>query len=196
MGHPHDIAADRLQLALICNLSPEKSLLVVQKEVRLGFPAPSSGRLLPQSEMRYGSRMPLLRVLLVDDSPADRFLAQEVFSAHGGTVSLTLTESGDTALAHLNTPDAPLPDVLLLDLNMPGMSGLDVLTEVKQSPTLHHIPVVMLTTSHARLDVEAAYALQASGYLVKSSDFGSFLQQIEAFVTYWSGHLFALPALP
>ena len=73
---------------------------------------------------------------------------------------------------------------------MPGMTGLDVLAEMKKSPELLHIPVVMLTTSQNSADVEAAYTLQANSYLVKSQDFHGFLEQVETFITYWRGNRF------
>lgn len=138
--------------------------------------------------------MPQLRVLLVDDSPTDRFLAQEAFADQEATVDLTLCESGREALDYMHRHRGQLPDVLLLDINMPGMTGFEVLAEMKQRPQLVHIPVVMLTTSQARTDVEAAYTLQASSYLVKSPDFGAFLAQVEAFITYWRGNRFRYSA--
>ena len=134
--------------------------------------------------------MPQLRVLLVDDSPTDRFLAQEAFAEQEAAVDLTLCGSGVEALEYMRQHHGHLPDVLLLDINMPGMTGLEVLAEMKKRPELVHIPVVMLTTSQARTDVEAAYTLQASSYLVKSPDFGNFLAQVEAFITYWRGNRF------
>lgn len=140
--------------------------------------------------------MPPLRVLLVDDSPADRFLAQEVFATHGLDVHLTTSDSGEAALDSMHHHHGHLPEVLLLDLNMPGMSGLDVLSEMKRDPELAHIPVVMFTTSQAKTDVEAAYRLQACAYLVKSPDFGVFLQQVESFITFWRCNRFPFAPQP
>lgn len=134
--------------------------------------------------------MPHLRVLLADDNPTDRLLAQEAFDEQELPVELTLCESGAEALAYMRSHHGHLPDVLLLDINMPGMTGLDVLAEMKNSPELLHIPVVMLTTSQNSTDVQAAYTLQANSYLVKSPDFHGFLEQVEAFITYWRGNRF------
>lgn len=134
--------------------------------------------------------MPLLRVLLVDDSPADRFLVQEVFAAHKLHVDLTLCDSGAEALDYMHRHQGHRPDVLLLDINMPGMSGLDLLATMKDDAELVHIPVVMLTTSQAQNDVQTAYTLQASSYLVKSSTFSVLLEQVEAFISYWRSNRF------
>lgn len=131
-----------------------------------------------------------LRVLLVDDNPTDRFLAQEAFDEQETAVDLRLCESGAEALDYMHQHRGQLPDVLLLDINMPGMTGLEVLSEMKKRPELVHIPVVMLTTSQDSTDIEAAYTLQASSYLVKSPNFGAFLEQVEAFITYWRGNRF------
>jgi CheY-like chemotaxis protein len=140
--------------------------------------------------------MPLLRVLLVDDSAADRFLAQEVFATHELTVDLTLCESGAAALEYMHRHHGQLPDVLLLDINMPTMTGFEVLATMKHDPELAHIPVVMLSTSQSSEDIRAAYTLQASSYLVKSPQFNVFLEQVEAFITYWSGNRFRYSAQP
>lgn len=134
--------------------------------------------------------MPQLRVLLVDDSSTDRLLAHEAFAEQAAPVNLTLCESGAEALAYMHRHHGHLSDVLLLDINMSGMTGLEVLVEMKNSPELAHIPVVMLTTSQAQTDVEAAYTLQANSHLVKSPDFGLFLKQVETFITYWRGNRF------
>lgn len=134
--------------------------------------------------------MPHLRVLLVDDSPTDQFLAQEAFSEQKFEVDLTLCDSGQEALDYMHRHHGHLPDVVLLDINMPGMTGFEVLVKIKESPELTHIPVIMLTTSQAATDIETAYTLQASSYLIKSPDFGLFLAQIEAFIGFWRGNRF------
>jgi CheY-like chemotaxis protein len=126
-----------------------------------------------------------LRVLLVDDSFVDRELAREAFSLMDEQTTLLTVESGSAALALLNAPDAVLPDVMLLDINMPGMNGFDVLQALKQEPHLHLLPVVMLSTSSSEQDKVHAYSLHASGYIVKSVDFQPFIHQVETFLTFW-----------
>lgn len=129
--------------------------------------------------------MPLpFHYLLVDDSLQDQLLAQEAFDHLCPECVLTCVGSGREALALLHSPEFQ-PDVVLLDLNMPGMSGFELLREMKKAPPLVHIPVVILSTSSAQQDVSEAYTLHASSYLVKSSSFAGFLEQLEKVLHYW-----------
>lgn len=127
-----------------------------------------------------------LQVLLVDDNPAARGLAEEAFSLSGQPCVVTMMESGDQALAALLARDAVRPDVVLLDINMPGMDGFAVLEAMKAQPHLRPIPVVMLSGSSAPQDIRKAYTLHANAYLVKSVEFQTFLNQIEDFVVFWT----------
>ena len=122
--------------------------------------------------------------LLVDDAPQDRFLAQEAFGHLCPECVLTCAGSGEEALDLLRSPGFE-PDVVLLDLNMPGMSGFEVLQAMKEDERLVHLPVVILSTSSAERDVRQAYTLHASSYLVKSANFTDFLEQLEQFLHYW-----------
>ncbi|MFC4636717.1 response regulator [Deinococcus hohokamensis] len=122
--------------------------------------------------------------LLIDDNPQDHLLAQEAFDYLCPDCKLTCVSNGQEALRLLRS-HGEQPDVLLLDINMPGMNGFDILKTVKEDAQLRHIPVVMLTTSGAREDISKAYSLFASSYLVKSTSFDDFLRQIEAFLKYW-----------
>lgn len=125
-----------------------------------------------------------LRIALVDDNPLDRALATEAFEEVCADCTLETYASGRVALDHLRRA-AKLPDVLLLDINMPGLNGFDVLDAMKADARLHLIPVVMLTTSSNPDDVAQAYTLHASSYVVKASGFGAFVAQLEAFIRYW-----------
>ncbi|GAA0501304.1 response regulator [Deinococcus depolymerans] len=124
------------------------------------------------------------QVLLVDDNPADLLLAQEVFREHGDALHVTTCSSGADAMAYLRAPDTR-PDVVILDVNMPVMSGFEVLQAIKDDPALVWIPVVMLSTSSHPGDVARAYTLHASSYMVKSSSFQAFMEQVDAFVRFW-----------
>lgn len=125
-----------------------------------------------------------LRIALVDDNPMDRHLAAEALDeVCPGCLAETFA-SGQALLRHLHA--APLPDLLLLDLNMPGLTGLDVLQALKADPRLSLMPVVVLTTSSAPSDIEQAYALHASSYLVKAATFTEFLAQVDALIRYWT----------
>ncbi|UBV44739.1 response regulator (plasmid) [Deinococcus taeanensis] len=125
------------------------------------------------------------RFFLIDDNPHDQLLAMEAFAELCPDCHLTFANDGSEALRLLQSTDE-LPEVILLDVNMPGMNGFEVLQSLKKDPRLATIPVVMLTTSGAPEDVAAAYTLYASSYLVKAQDFSAFLSQIEAFLGYWA----------
>lgn len=127
-----------------------------------------------------------LRLLLIDDSRTDRHLAEEVFAEYGHLCSVTTVASGQAAMQALLAAGARLPDVVLLDINMPGMSGFDVLRAMKGHPHLVQIPVVMLTTSNHDQDITQAYTLHASSYLIKSLNFQDFVAQIEGFLEFWT----------
>ncbi|GGK17588.1 response regulator [Deinococcus malanensis] len=124
------------------------------------------------------------QILLIDDNPQDRVLAEEAFEQVCADCHLLTQPSGPEALEYLKNTTV-LPDVLLLDVNMPGMNGFEVLAALKSDPRLALIPVVMLSTSQSQEDVARSYTLHASSYLVKAPSFGGFLAQIEAFLSYW-----------
>ncbi|UBV44171.1 response regulator (plasmid) [Deinococcus taeanensis] len=126
-----------------------------------------------------------LSILLVDDNEADRMLAEEAFDLLPAKVWVNLCATGDQALAWLRDPGNPLPNVIVLDVNMPGMSGLDVLRAIREDPVLRPLPVVMLTTSDQPGDIQQAYELVVSSYWVKQADFAGFVRQIEDFVGFW-----------
>ncbi|MFB9992664.1 response regulator [Deinococcus oregonensis] len=132
--------------------------------------------------------------MLVDDSFMDRELAREAFALMDPDTTLMAVESGSAALALLNAPAAVLPDVVLLDINMPGMNGFDVLQALKQQPRLHLLPVVMLSTSSSEHDITHAYSLHASGYIVKSVAFQPFIDQVDTFLAFWKQALLTASA--
>lgn len=127
-----------------------------------------------------------LRLLLIDDSFVDRHLAELVFAEYAHLCTVTTAASGSTALEGMLASGAVLPDVVLLDINMPGLSGFEVLTAMKGHPQLVRIPVVMLTTSSHDRDITQAYTLHASSYLIKSVNFQDFVAQVEGFLDFWT----------
>jgi len=126
-----------------------------------------------------------IQILLVEDNPADVRLTREVFKQAKLANSLSVAEDGETALAMLRAPDQhPRPHLILLDLNLPGIDGRELLQEIKGDPALRAIPVCILTTSRAEQDVLAAYEHHTNCYIVKPVDlnqFGRVVQQIEDF---------------
>ncbi|WP_402467947.1 response regulator [Isoptericola aurantiacus] len=121
-------------------------------------------------------------VLLVEDDPGDVLMTREAFAEHKVANGLWVVSDGVTAMEFLRKEgahaDAPTPDLILLDLNLPRMDGREVLASVKQDPALKHIPVVVLTTSEAEEDVLRSYALHANAYVTKPVDFERFIEVV------------------
>lgn len=107
-----------------------------------------------------------ITVLIIDDDADDRFFMEQALKTDSSDTRLYCADSGQQALDMLVLVH-PTPDVILLDLNMPGLSGLEVLNQLKQSIRHQHIPVIVLTTSDAPTDKKQAYHLGASGFITK-----------------------------
>jgi CheY-like chemotaxis protein len=136
-------------------------------------------------------------VLVVDDDPGDVLLIQEVLEAAGRMLTVHVALDGEAAVAFLRRTGvharAPRPDVILLDLNMPGKNGRQVLAEIKSDPQLGSIPIVVFTTSQDPADIMASYSLYANAYVIKPinlDDFSTVVTRIEEFFT----RVAALPA--
>jgi CheY-like chemotaxis protein len=123
-------------------------------------------------------------VLLVEDDPGDVLMTQEAFKDYKVANSLHVVTNGEDAIAYLRREgpfaDAPVPDLVLLDLNLPRRDGREVLREVKNDRELRRIPIVVLTTSDAEEDVLASYDLHANAYVRKPVDFEQFLKAVRA----------------
>ena len=123
-----------------------------------------------------------LDILLVEDNPADVRLTREVLRHSARPVTLHVARDGEQALAML--AHEPEPDLVLLDLNLPGLPGREVLARMKADARLKHIPVIVLSTSRADADVAACYQLHANCYLQKPmdvEDFAGAMRQLEEF---------------
>ncbi|NTU78763.1 MAG: response regulator [Chloroflexales bacterium] len=130
-----------------------------------------------------------IEILLVEDSPADVVITQDALAEARVLNTIHVVEDGAEALAFLRQQgpygDAPRPDLILLDLNLPRKSGREVLAEIKVDPALRRIPVVVLTTSRAEEDVWKAYDLHANCYVVKPLDFAAFVQAVQSIHQFW-----------
>lgn len=130
-----------------------------------------------------------IEILLVDDNPADVDLTLEALHEAKLRNHVRVAQDGVVAMEMLRRegPNAgtPLPDLVLLDLNMPRMDGREVLKEVKDDPALKRIPIVVLTTSEAEKDVLDAYEQRANAYIVKPVDFEQFFQTIQTLEDFW-----------
>ena len=142
------------------------------------------------------SRARPVEILLVEDNPADAELAQ--IGLRNGKIlnDVHVVEDGESAIAFLRNEgvyqDAPMPDLVLLDLNLPGMDGREVLQEIKSDENLKTIPVVVLTTSDAAPDIRRAYSNYANAYMTKPVDFVQFHELMTGLEEYW----FSLVRLP
>jgi CheY-like chemotaxis protein len=114
-------------------------------------------------------------ILLIDDDPGDVLLTREAFLDHKLRNRLTVLGDGREALAYLRRrgryADAPIPDLILLDLNLPGLDGRELMAEIAGDPGLRDIPVVILTNSLAERDILRARQLRAADYVSKPVDF-------------------------
>ncbi|NQT73868.1 MAG: response regulator [Chloroflexi bacterium] len=130
-----------------------------------------------------------IEILMVDDSPGDIRLAKEAFSESRIPNKLHAVENGIEAIAFLRKEgdyvDAVRPDLILLDLNMPGKNGRHVLMEVKSDDSLRQIPIVVLTISNQESDIINAYDLHANCYITKPIDLNTFLAVIKAIEDFW-----------
>ena len=128
-------------------------------------------------------------ILLVEDNPGDVDLTREALDGAKVCNTLHIAEDGEEALEFLRRQgahsDAPRPDLILLDLNLPKKDGREVLEEIKADRQLAEIPVVVLTTSAADEDVTRAYQLHANCYVTKPVDFKQFLKVIQAIEDFW-----------
>jgi two-component system, chemotaxis family, response regulator Rcp1 len=130
-----------------------------------------------------------IEVLLVEDSVGDVRLTREAFKDARVHINLHVAVDGDDAMTFLKRErqyaDAPRPDLILLDLNLPKKDGREVLKEIKESPTLAIIPVVILTTSASEEDILRTYQLHANCYITKPVDLEGFLKVVKSIDTFW-----------
>ena len=130
-----------------------------------------------------------LQLLLVEDNPGDVRLTREAFRDVGGSVQLHVASDGVEAMALLRREgifvDAPRPDFILLDLNLPRMDGREVLAHIKADESLRTIPTVILTTSDADADILKSYELNANAYLKKPVTLEAFESLVKSIHDFW-----------
>ena len=125
-------------------------------------------------------------ILLIEDDNVDVMTVERVFRDLKIANHLVSTSNGEQALEYLRTNGNKKPCVILLDLNMPKMNGTEFLKIVKTDEALKKIPVVVLTTSSQQRDVVESFKLGAAGYMVKSVDYGKFVETIRTINLYWT----------
>ena len=135
---------------------------------------------------------PVHAILLVEDNPADIKITQRALKESGAPVELLVVRDGQEAVdyllrqgRHAGADHWRSPDLILLDLNLPGMTGREVLERVRNTPGLRTVPVIVLTTSRRQEDVHDMYAAGANTYIEKPQDFGRFVEVLRTIERYW-----------
>ena len=139
-----------------------------------------------------------IEILLVEDNPGDVRLTQEALAEGKIRNNLYVVGDGVEALAflHREAPftEMPRPDLVLLDLNLPRMGGIEVLSHIKADEGLKRIPVVILTTSNAEKDIVKSYDLHANCYITKPVDFERFIEVVQHIQSFWFSIVHLPPA--
>lgn len=132
-----------------------------------------------------------MQILFVEDNEQDVYLVLQAAKRLGDRVSIDFVSDGKGALEYLAQrgayETAPTPDLILLDINLPGRSGIDVLEQIKTDPGLEHLAVLMFSTSERDEDIRRSFARGACSYVVKPGDFSELEQVLSEIVEYWSG---------
>jgi chemotaxis family two-component system response regulator Rcp1 len=132
--------------------------------------------------------MKTLKILLVEDSPSDVRLIREALKDSSVPVQILLARDGVEATDHLRQSEvgrAVRPDLVLLDLNLPRKNGKEVLAEIKASPNLKQIPVLVMTSSRSDDDIAQAYSLSANCYITKPGDLQEYVHVVRAIEEFW-----------
>lgn len=139
--------------------------------------------------MSLRSAPDVFNILLVEDNPGDARLAQEALKEGRMSSRLAVVVDGVEGMSYLRREgeyaDAPRPNLVLLDLNLPRKDGRQVLAEMKADPDLRRIPVVVLTTSQAEQDITRCYDLHANCYITKPVDLDRFIAVVKSIEEYW-----------
>ena len=125
-------------------------------------------------------------VMLVEDDNVDVMTVKRAFKDLNIKNQLIITSNGEQALEYLNSNDNTTPCIILLDLNMPKMNGLEFLRIIKTDENLKKIPVIVLTTSSQQEDITESFEFSVAGYIVKSVDYIEFTQAIKIINLYWT----------
>lgn len=130
--------------------------------------------------------------MMAEDDPDDRILVAEALREANSEEELISVEDGEELMHYLrrsgpytDMDGEPLPDLILLDLNMPRMDGREALSQIKADPALRHIPIVVFTTSRADEDVVRSYDLGVNSFIVKPSSFEGLVNAMRSIVDYW-----------
>jgi len=130
-----------------------------------------------------------IKILLVEDNEGDILLTKDAFEEGGSQANLEIVRDGQAAIAYLERQGeyatADRPDLILLDVNLPKKNGHEVLYHIKQNNELKDIPVIMLTTSSTKKDIDTAYSYYANCYIIKPVEIADFIQAINKIEEFW-----------
>jgi CheY-like chemotaxis protein len=133
--------------------------------------------------------MKSIKILLIEDNEGDILLTQEALSESKFNNEVSVIKDGDAAIEYFKSKSKGdkenLPDIVLLDINLPKVDGKEVLAFIKKDPILRLIPVLMLTTSSSEADIRDAYSNYANCYITKPVDFNKFFEIIKAIEDFW-----------
>ena len=127
-------------------------------------------------------------ILLVEDDSVDAMTVKRAMRDLQVNHSVIHSVNGEEAMKYLTSPDMEKPFVILLDLNMPKMNGIEFLKVMKTHPELKTIPVIVLTTSKERRDILDSFEFGASGYMIKPVDYSKFVEILSRIMLYWSSN--------
>ena len=129
------------------------------------------------------------KILLVEDNAGDAVLLREAFNSFGIDQDIEVVTDGERALAALSNYEAldaaGRPDLVLLDLNLPGLNGKEVLSSIRSNRAFQTLPVIVLSSSSAATDIADAYALQANAYVVKPTEMSGYLDMVRKLYDFW-----------
>lgn len=128
-----------------------------------------------------------MNILLVEDNQGDVRLTYEAFDQADANASLTQVNDGAEALEYLKNDPTSLPDLILLDINLPKVNGKEFLGQLRGEDGTKHIPVLILTTSNAKEDIMDCYRLGANAFITKPLDFDLFIHMINRILEFWGG---------
>lgn len=125
-----------------------------------------------------------INILLVEDNPGDVELVRAGFEEASLAIDITVISDGQAAVEFFDDA-ADMPDLVLLDINLPKVSGIDVLKKIRSTPRSQQIPVVILTSSDAELDIVRSYVEHANSFISKPVDFDKFMQVVKSIEDFW-----------
>ena len=143
-----------------------------------------------KSEVIVRNRTRPLEVLLVEDNSGDELLFRKAVDMSEDEANVHSINDGEKVIDYLCNSESKygqkIPDIVLLDIKMPKVDGLEILKQIKKNQSISHIPVIVMTNSVRTLDMERAYKLYATGFILKSTDFDEYVKSIAMLMKYWS----------